>query len=152
MTDSEKQKIIALWSNGMPMARIRQMVAVPAREFHAIVKEMRANGEFPTEYKTTEQKVVEAFHRGERNPYKIAEEVGVTEQTVRQYLYQNGLRRGKKTRNWFHSERTNAIAEDLKEGALSQVEIARKHQVTKQYVNKIKGKLRLWEDEPNKFF
>lgn len=146
MNEIDKARIISLWEGGMTLGQIRQMTPVPARVFDAVVREMKKNGEFPMERKNAEAKVIDAYHRGERNPYEIAEELGITPNSVRTFFGWNKLRKGKKTRHWVHCERTNDIIKDLQEGELSQVEIARKHQVTKQYITKIKRKLEKWGD------
>lgn len=149
MTDTEKAKIISLWESGMTLAQIRQMTAVAPREFDLAVREMKRNGEFPKIRKTCEDKIVEAYHRGERNPYRIAEQYGVQTSYVYSVLNNHGLPLGKKTRNFVHAERTNAIVEDLQDDELSQIEIARKHGVSRQYITKIKHKIEkgIFEDE-----
>lgn len=144
MNESEKSKIISLWESGMSLAQIKRMTAVSPREFDLAVKEMKVKGEFPKTHKTCEDKIVEAYHRGERNPYKIAEDYGTTIGNVRYALRKNKLYLGKKTRVWVHCDRTNAIIEDLQDGELSQVEIARKHQVSRQYITNVKRKLEKW--------
>lgn len=141
MTESEKSRIVSLWESGMTLGQIRQMVAVGRREFADTIREMKRNGEFPTTRKTAEEKVVEAFKRGERNPYAIAEEYGLSVHSVRSFLCWNKCHKGKKTRNWVHCDRTDAIVEDLQEGVLSQAEIARKYGVSRQYITKMKRKM-----------
>lgn len=146
MTDSEKAKIISLWQSGMTLGQIRQLTPIEPRKFDLAVREMKRNGEFPNDRKNAEQKVVEAFQRGERNPYKIAEDLGITPNSVRAFLGWHKCRKGKKTRNWVHCERTNEIVKDLQEGALSQAEIARKYGVSRQYITKMKRKVEKWNE------
>lgn len=141
MTESVKKQILTLWKNGMPLSRIRRMVAVTPSEFRKGIDEMRKNGDFVGEHKNTEAKVVEAFDRGERNVRAIAEVLMISPSTVYDYLRKNGRHFGKKTRIWAHTERTLEIAEDLKEGTLSQYKIAQKYGVSRQYVTKVKHKL-----------
>lgn len=141
MTEQDKKKIVALWQSGMSIVQIKDLFPVKFQEYKATIKEMKANGEFPTERKTAEQKVVEAFQRGERNPYKIAEEYGLSVHSVRSFLGWNKCHKGKKTQNWVHCDRTDAIVEDLQDGALSQAEIARKYGVSRQYITKMKRKV-----------
>lgn len=148
MTEIEKSRIVSLWESGMTLGQIRQMVAVGRVEFADTVREMKRNGEFPTTRKTAEEKVVAAFQRGDRNPYAIAEEYGLSVHSVRSFLGWNKCHKGKKTRNWVHCDRTDAIVEDLQEGALSQSEIARKYGVSRQYITKMKRKVEKW-NEPN---
>ena len=142
MTENEKKQIKELWASGMPLSRIRRMVAVTPSEFRKGAAEMRKSGELGVDRKTTVQKVCEAFDNGDRNAKAIAERYGLSETTVRIYLRTNGRHFGKKTRNWVHSDRTLAIVEDLNDGVLSQYAIAKKHGVSRQYLTKIKKK---WE-------
>lgn len=146
MTDSEKNKVLTLWQSGMTLGQIRQLMAMTSAEFKRAIAEMKRNGEFPKTRKTAEQKVVEAFQRGERNPYAIAEEYGLSVHSVRSFLGWNKCHKGKKTRNWVHCDRTNEIVEDLQEGVLSQAEIARKYGVSRQYITKMKRKVEKWND------
>ena len=147
MTEREKAKIISMRENGMTFAQIRQMTAVTVREFQLLLKEMKARGELPTTHKTLEDKIMEAYNRGERNPYKIADEYGATPNYVRYVFSINQLRVGKKTQNWVHCERTNAIVEDLQGGELTNAQIARKFGVSRQYITNIKRKLREREND-----
>lgn len=146
MTESEKSSIVSLWESGMTLGQIRQMVAVGRREFADTIREMKRNGEFPNIRKTSGDKIVEAYHRGERNPYEIAEQYGVQPDYVYWVLKTNKLRLGRKTRNFVHTERTNEIVEDLQEGKLSQAEIARKYGVSRQYITKMKRKVEKWNE------
>ena len=154
MTENEKKQVRALWESGMTLAQIRQMTPIEPRAFDLAVREMKRNGEFPQLRNTCADKIIEAYHRGERNPYAIADTYGVKVNYVYWVLARNKLRLGKKTRVFVHSERTTAIVEDLKDGALSQVEIAKKHGVSRQYITKIKKKLErgILDDEPNRSF
>jgi transposase len=117
------------------------MVAMTPSEFRKGIDEMRKNGELVGERKSTEIKVVEAFDNGERNVKAIADMYGLSESTIYKYLYKHGRHFGGKTRIWAHSEKTLEIADDLKDGALSQYQIAKNHGVSRQYVTKVKHKL-----------
>ena len=141
MTESERKQILTLWHSGMPLGRIRRMVAVTPSEFRKGIAEMRKNGDFVVERKSTEIKVVEAFDNGERNVKAIADMYGLSESTIYKYLFKLGRHFGGETRIWAHSEKTLEIAEDLKDGALSQYQIAKNHEVSRQYVTKVKHKL-----------
>jgi transposase len=141
MTEADKAKIISLWENGMTLGQIRQMIAVSPREFDLTVRSMKKGGEFPKIRKTAEEKVVEAFKGGETNPYVLADTYGVKVSSVKLFLHWNGCKRKRPPLNYVHCDRTNAIIEDLREGEISQIEIAKKHGVSRQYVTKIKRKL-----------
>lgn len=141
MTEIERKQILTLWESGMPTTQIRRMVAMTPSEFRTAIDEMRKNGDFGENRKTSERKVCEAFDRGERNVKAIALRYGLSERTVRHYLNWNGRMLGKKTRNFTHCDKTHEIAADLEEGVLTQYKIAQKHGVSRQYVNKVKNKL-----------
>ena len=140
MTDSERKKIADLLESGMAIYQIRQLMDMTDKEFSSAIAEMKRNGELPKK-KTGRDKVIEAFQRGERNPYEIAEMYGLSYESVRVYKRQGGIITGRGKRNYRHCERTNAINEDLKSEVGTVAEIARKHQVSWTYVKKLKRKL-----------
>jgi DNA-binding CsgD family transcriptional regulator len=118
------------------------MMPLTARKFACGIAEMRAEGAFnANERKSSADKVCQAYDEGERNCKAIANRLGLAESTVRQYLRWNGRLLGKKTRNFSHSPRTLEIAEDLRDGGLTQYKIAKKYGVSAQYINKVKLKL-----------
>ena len=140
MTESERKKIADLLESGMTIGQIRQLMAMTSAEFTRAIAEMKRNGELPKK-KTGRDKVIEAFARGERNPYEIAETYGLSYESVRAYKRQGGIITGRGKRNFRHCERTNAINEDLKSKIGTVAEIARKHNVSWTYVKKLKSKL-----------
>jgi transposase len=144
MTESEKTQIIVLRRNGMSFAQIQQMMSMTPAEFRKGIRELKENGEFPPK-KTGSKKVLEAYENGERNPYKIAETYGLTPLTVQTYKKKNGIVTGRGKRNFKHSQRTNAINKDLKDGIITCSEIAQKHGVSRQFVYQLRKKLE--EDE-----
>lgn len=138
MTDAEKKQIKELWQGGMPITQIRQTIAVDARTFNAAIREMKANGDFDEPRKRTEDKIIEAYQSGIHNPYELAEMYGVSYGYVNLVFHRHKIARPKK--NWKHSDRTNAIVEDLKEGILTHAEIAKKHGTTRQWVHQLAKK------------
>lgn len=149
MTESERNKILALYESGMSVRQIMQLMEMTVEDFNRAIRELKSNGDLPKK-KTGCEKVAEAYARGERNPYKIAETYGLTLRTVQEYKHKNGIKTGRGKRNFKHCERTNAINADLELGNGTLAEIARKHNVSWSYVKKLKKKLK--EDgnyEPN---
>lgn len=140
MTDSEKAKIIALRDNGMDLRSIRQLMAMSVADFKKAIEELKQSGELPKR-RTGREKVIEAYERGERNPYKIAETYGLSLRTVRTYKQRKGIVTGRSKRNYRHCDRTNAINTDLQLGNGTVAEIARKHGVSWTYVKTLKKKL-----------
>lgn len=139
MTEAEKKKIKEMWESGMPLTQIRQATAVDIVTFNATIREMKANGDFDAPRKTTEQKIIEAYQSGIHNPYELADMYGVSYGYVNLVFHRHKVARPKK--NWKHSDRTNAIVEDLKEGVLTQYQIAKKHGVNRQWVYQLAKKM-----------
>lgn len=125
MTESERNQIITLFKSGMP------------------ITELKANGELPKVDRTvTKDKIAKAIADGMTSTVELCETFGVTEKTLKTYKSQMGIKTGRPKRNYRHCARTNAIIEDLKEGELKICEIARKHGVKSQTVDKVKRKLK----------
>ena len=89
-----------------------------------------------------EDKIARAIADGMTNSVELCETFGITEKTLKTYKCQMGIKTGRPKRNYRHCARTNAIAEDLKEGELKICQIARKHGVKSQTVDKVKRKLK----------
>lgn len=144
ITDSEKAKIVSLWQNGMSIRQIGQLMPYTVAAYNAIIKDMKANGEFPTERKLGKDKVAEAVRNGEENPYVLAEMFNISLKSAREYkrIYGGVSPNKRPKRNYRYIPRTTAIIEDLKEGKLSVAEIARRHNAKWQTVHKIRLKLR----------
>lgn len=138
MTEIEKKQVLTLWQSGMPLTQIRKMIAVDEATFNAAVKEMKANGDF-FDRKATAEKIIETYNNGVHNPYELAELYGVTYRYVNLVFHLHKIKRP--YRKWKYSDRTNAIVEDLREGELSHSEIAKKHNVNRQWVYQVAKKL-----------
>lgn len=139
MTEFERKKIADYLQSGMPIAQIRQLMAMTCADFKRAIAEMKRNGELPKR-KTGKERIAEAMARGETNPYELAETYGYTIGTIQQYKHAN-KKEGRPKRNYKHSPRTLAIYGDLKEGELTTAEIARKHGIKWQSVHKLRRKL-----------
>lgn len=90
---------------------------------------------------TIKEKVALEYERGERNPYLIAERVGATVLTVRDYLSRLGLKLGKKSKVYKVCLKTKLIRADLYVGAKTVREICDEYGVSRQYVHKLKKEL-----------
>ena len=142
MTESERNKIITLFKSGMPITQIGRMMPMSRAEFGRVVSELKASGELPKVDRTlTKDKIAKAIAEGVTSTVELCETYGITEKTLNTYKCQMGIKTGRPKRNYRHCARTNAISEDLKEGALTTAEIARKHGVKWQSVHKIRRKL-----------
>lgn len=142
MTESERNQIITLFKTGMPITQIGRMLPMTPSEFRKAIAELKANGELPKVDRTvTKDKIAKAISEGMTSTVELCETFGITEKTLKTYKSQMGIKTGRPKRNYRHCPRTLAIIDDLKEGELKIAEIARKHQVKWQSVNKIKRKL-----------
>ena len=143
MTESERNQIINLFKTGMPITQIGRMLPMTASEFRKAITELKANGELPKVDRTvTKDKIAKAIADGMTNSVELCETFGITEKTLKTYKSQLGIKTGRPKRNYRHCERTNAIIDDLKEGELKICQIARKHGVKSQTVDKVKRKLK----------
>ena len=142
MTESERSQIITLFKTGMPITQIGRMLPMTAKEFRKAITELKANGELPKVDRTvTKDKIARATAEGVTSTVELCETFGISEGTLKTYKCQMGIKTGRPKRNYRHCARTNAIAEDLKEGKLKIAEIARKHGIKWQSVHKIRRKL-----------
>lgn len=140
MTENERKKIVEYIESGMTVAQTRQLMAMTSAEFTRAIAELKRNGDLPKR-KFGKDKVVEAFQRGETNPYEIAETYGLSPSSVHTYKVQSGIKTGRPKRNYKQSPQTLAIMEDFRQGELTTAQIARKHGVFWQSAHKIKRKM-----------
>lgn len=142
MTESERNQIITLFRSGMPITQIGRMLPMTEGEFRKAITELKANGELPkVDRSTTKDKIARAIAEGMTSTVELCETFGISERTLKTYKSQLGIKTGRPKRNYRHCPRTLAIIEDLKEGNLKIAEIARKHGIKWQSVNKIRRKL-----------
>lgn len=143
MTESERNQIITLFKSGMPITQIGRMLPMTEGEFRKAITELKANGELPkVDRSTTKDKIAKAIAEGMTSTVELCATFGITEETLKVYKSQLGIKTGRPKRNYRHCPRTLAIIEDLKEDKLNLSEIGRKHQVCQQYVSKVRNKLK----------
>ena len=143
MTESERNQIITLFKTGMPITQIGRMLAMTPSEFRKAITELKANGELPkVDRSVTKDKIARAIADGMTSSVELCETFGITEKTLKTYKSQLGIKTGRPKRNYRHCPRTLAIIDDLKEGELKICQIARKHGVKSQTVDKVKRKLK----------
>lgn len=142
LTEQDKKKIVSLWQSGMSIAQIRRLFAVKVLEYKAVIREMKANGEFPTKREGTIDKVKFAIDSGMNNPYEIAETYGIKYATVRTYKSKLGIKTGK-TQEFKPSkgEKTKEIEREIALGEKSLSEIAKDFRVSRQYVSALKKRM-----------
>lgn len=143
MTESEKRQIINMWENGVSLEQIYRMFPYRRYEVLKEVKKMRLKGELKPRHrmKNAIEKVVAIWETQTKDPREIANILGYSPITVKDYLIISGVREGKRpSTNYKHCERTNEIVSALENGdAISK--IARNVGVSRQYVHQIKKRL-----------
>ena len=146
MTEVQKKKIVTLWLEGMSIQQIGQMLPVKGIEYRATVKEMKENGEFPTERKSTQEKIKEAFDNGMTNPYEIAETYGLSVNYVRNakvFLKLNNKRPSHNYKPRKKDEKTGQIKAEITLGKKSLSEIARDYGISRQRVHQLKKEMEI---------
>ena len=141
MTETQRKQIISYYENGTSIRLIRQLVEMTEGEFRKEIALLKKEGALKKR-KTTEQKIVEAFMRGETDPHKIAQEYGVSYHTVRDYKKKNHIITGRPQRNYQSNERTLALWEEFENGNFKTSDLAEKYKVTPAYVRKLKRQFR----------
>ena len=149
MTEQDKKKIVALWESGMSIGQIKNLFPVKFQEYRATIREMKANGEFPKERKSTKEKIKEFFEeklaKGEPiNPHEIAETYGIAYETVKWYKSRLGIKTVK-TQEFKPRVRpkATAIKGEIALGEKSLSKIAKDHQVSRQYVSQLKKEMEI---------
>ena len=147
MTEQQKQKIINLWLGGMSISQIAHMFPVTQKEYKSTIKQMKESGEFPTERRTTVDKVREMYESGITNPYEIAETYGISVATVR-HIKQNILhiKHPRPSHNYRlrkKSAKNTEIKAQIRLGKKSLSQIARDFGVSRQRVFAIKKEMEI---------
>lgn len=137
-----KERIIELHLQGMYLPQIQKKLSLSSAYLNYIVTQLKRNGEWPKVDRTLKkEEIAKAIAEGMTSTVELCETFGITEQTLKTYKSQMGIKTGRPKRNYRHCDRTNAIYEDLKAGVLTTAEIARKHGVKWQSVHKLRKKL-----------
>ena len=137
-----KKRIIELHLQGMYLPQIQKKLSLSSAYLNCIVTKLKRSGEWPEVDRTfKKEEIAKAIAEGMTSTVELCDTFGITEETLKTYKSQMGIKTGRPKRNYRHCERTNAIYEDLKAGVLTTAEIARKHGVKWQSVHKLRKKL-----------
>ncbi len=145
MTEQDRELIIRLWNSRMSLNSIARMLPYPTMIAKQYVNEVKASGALKAENRvmTHKQLILTAYANGMVNPHQIASEFELPLNSVRAVLSAAKLNRKRPPHNYVKrlqaklSDKTQQILTDVQQG-LSNVEVAKKHNVTRQYVYKIK--------------
>lgn len=142
MTEADRNQIIKLWSANIPIYRMVRMLPYKTYIARRMITDLKKEGVLPARTIGHKRTVIEAYERGMRNPYDIAEEFDIPVGTVNTTLSRAGFTNGRAKRNFKKNEKTLEIIELLKAGE-SQAEIARKFGVSRQWVSVAKKR---WQE------
>lgn len=146
ISEYDRKQIVELWEIGLSIERIIRTLPYPYRVAEAKIKELRKDGTLQDrdKRKILTGKLVNAWESGIKNKYELAEMFEVSPNTVKIYLHDAGVKKGRPPKNYKKmkcSERTTDIIKDIKSGELTSVEIAKKYAVSRQYIHSMKNKV-----------
>ncbi len=150
MTEQDKILIQKLWVSKQPISCIIRMLPYPESEARKMVKALRDDGTLTDEVrkKNGATEILRLYNSGITSPYDIAEKSGYTYNTVKAILHRQKVSRKRPLHNYKSrtptdittlNAKTQEIISALKNGESCSI-IAKKHNVSRQYVSKIKKK------------
>ena len=153
MTEQDKNLITRLWESGCTQTEIIRLLPYSIVKSRNMILELRVDGTLQgksgkTASKTLET-IVQLYNEGITNPYEIAQITGLKATTVSAMLSKAKLNRKRPSKNYKKRERNNmakAIIEEIEQG-VKMVHIAKKYNVSRQYVYILKKSL--MEDKNN---
>jgi DNA invertase Pin-like site-specific DNA recombinase len=141
MTDFEIAAIKRQWEAGVSIQKIVKTMPHTKVAAMRMIWRLQDEGVLPArKRKRGAELVVEAYKNGMHNPYEIAEQYNYSVYTVRRWLNDAKLERGRPPHNWKQKEldaKTKKIIECLESG-VGVCETARRFGVTKQWVSQVK--------------
>lgn len=134
-----KETIAKMYNDGISLRVIERTLPMTIKEAQALINQMKINGELPPRrIREKTKNKVKILHEQGKNKYEIAGELNLNIQTVEKTLRVLFPNRGRPKHNYVNNRQRNAktlgIQEELQKGELSYSEIARKYNVSRQYV------------------
>ena len=152
MTEQDKQTIITWWNNYVPIKSIIRMLPYRYTTAKKMIDDLRQNGTLKprkeNQKEFTRQKVLGVYNSGITSISEIANQLGLSKYTVRNFLVEAKLNRKRPQHNYNTRKKTEIdtlciktqnIIEELKSGKLVK-EIAKTQNVSRQYVAMINDK------------
>lgn len=130
MTNEERQNVISYYEKGYSINEIYVLVPLTLAEIKSVIKAENIERRKPT--RSVKPLLQQAVNDGYEDVNEIAEKFGVSKTTVHIYC-----RTGHRKPHYANTK-TPLIIADLQKGDLSQAEIARKYNVSRQAVHKCK--------------
>lgn len=150
MTEQDKNLIQKLWVGKQPISCIIRMLPYPEGEARKMVKALRDDGTLTDEVrkKNGTAEILRLYNSGITSPYDIVEKSGYALNTVKAILQRQKIHRKRPLHNYKSrtptdittlNAKTQEIITALKNGE-GCAAIAKKHDVSRQYVSKVKKK------------
>lgn len=147
MTEQDKNLIISLWNNGETVSNIIKMLPYDENTARNMIKELRDGNILKDRTKRNAKECVKiAVEQGIMNKYQIAEMYGYDITTIENAIISLRIKRQRPHKNYKKrkevelSEQTHKIIEDLRAKEQTQGAIAKKYNVSRQYVSWLKKK------------
>lgn len=145
ITEQDKAILIEMWNNRVSVERISQLLPYKANTVRNIIQELLKDGILnrANRVKTLRDRITDMYLSGVTDMDELAEMFETSKNYVSNCLRDNKINHKRKTvykkrkPNERIDERTQAIIDELKKGK-SQTEIAKKFNVTRQWVFSIK--------------
>ncbi len=143
--NEEKNLIIQLWKNGSSISQIIRMLPYSANEARDIIHMLIDNGTLQKKDRQYGYKKAIAMYETEKNPYVIAENLGLKPTTVQTILSnaklighrpEHNYKKRKPTNISTLTDKTKAIIIELQKGD-KHSKIAKEQGVSRQYVHKV---------------
>ena len=151
MTEKEIELVVKLWNDGKSTTEIARVLPYKEYRVRREIVLLRQNGVLNGKSGKTKEKalakILQAYNSGITSPYIIADMFNMNLGTVNTYLTQCKLGRTRPPQNYKKTktcEKTQKIIEEIKTG-FRLTEIAKKYNVTKQYVYNLKVRNKLYE-------
>lgn len=146
MIEQDINLIIKLWENGESINSIIRLLPYKENVTRKEIAKLRQNGTLKgssgkTKAKTWE-KVLQAYNGGITSPYELSETFGLKVGTINTILSNSHLDRARPKHNYKPyplSAKTQLILQDIKQ-EIDVKDIIIRHNVSRQYVYKIKNK------------
>lgn len=146
MNNEERKLIITLWENGYSVDAIIQHLPYPAYKAREMVRSLRKDGTLK-DRKITEialSRITTAYNNGTTDPIELSHIFGYSLKTTIQYLKLAGIKRGHPKKHYFPKgvgNKAKQIMHDIQTSNLTLSGIAKKHNVSRQYVYQLKKRI-----------
>lgn len=143
MNEQDKLTLINLWNNRVPTTKIIQLLPYTPNKIRKTIQSLIDNGTLIEDNRIPPKcdRIVSMYISGIKDIDELANMFECTPQYVTMCLRWKDIHaeKPKKYKKWKYCQKTQDIIAELKEGK-TQTEVAKNHDVTRQYVYKIYNK------------